>query len=345
MQDFTSDPNPRGLYALEKAGHAMPSFLQDCEWPGAADVAGLASTAFADPSRRLHPVHNKAACMLTAMYLYGLPEVSEHVLVNTKRAAAVHGIESEVLPLLEPLSNTNAVQTKAAADGFALHAGDQNFYPVRTRYEVEQSGVGLLHDFKGGLLPVKEARQAALCLVKRATDVGANLPDDIRRLGTPTVLSPAAVTTQANWRSKEARGTDNGLYKAALDTYLSDISEDTRQACAQAWADLDDMLGVKTSAYIPSVTSVWFDGLSESVVKAAAQQTLWIGEDVLPSAVLTSIPGEVLASWYAGDEAVKMAAIHTTAKVDTFRASEMLEELGKDNLAVLAAHLTAYHNP
>ncbi len=339
MRDFTDTANPKGWFLLESEGQPKPDYVQG-QFPDADSLAKLASTSFACTTSRKFPVHTKKATWLSAAFVYGEPNVPAYVVENIKKAADVHGISDDITPLLKPCQE----QHKKAADNFAISDKEIMLYPVGTRFDVENSGYGLLDDMRRKRIPVKEARQAALVLVKRAKETGARLPDKVSALGQQTFTPDANLLKQAKWRSKLVNGADEGLYEQAVQVWAESArDEETKQACAQTWADVDAMLDVRPSAYTPEVEAVWFQGVPEETMRKAAQAFLFIDGDTYPAGMLTSVPKADVESWFAGDMAKKAANIRDLADADTLAASDAIEALSADERQHFSSMLARYH--
>lgn len=343
--DYTTDNNPRPLHQAALDGIEFPKYASEGNWPSAEDVQGLADAAFADPQRRLHPVHTKAATFVSAVYCrHMLTPPSPEIIENLKKAASVHGIEDDVLPIIAELNHKQAAETQAP-DNYALQDGKEHaFYPIGTIYDVENSGIGILNDMRNKRLPIKYARQACLKLVQRADQLKfarTLLPNEVLQLGTETLAHVSALDTQAAWR---ARHTGVDLYKEAVNMFRSNPTEEYRQAGAEAWEQLDAICGVKCSSLIPTVATCWFSGTDLVAVKAAAQHMVWFGKDMVPAGVLSTVPPDVYQSWYGAEDQEKIAAVFEAASSDGLRASDLLDAMSVNDRAVLADHLRRFHN-
>lgn len=340
--DFISDNNPRGWFKLT-AADSMPDYVvKAATFPSAEEVAKLHDTAFADPIKREHPAHNKVATFLTAAYLHVMSDVPQAVLENIKAAAELHGNSADVLPLLEPLLQQN---TKQASELYALDVESGHFYPMRSVDDLTESVLGLSRDLAEGRLPVKLARQASRAMVKRAEELGlTSLPENVRHVGEETVLDIEGVKRASEWRARLALDEQSGqLYKEAVSVFEHDPSESTRQICAETWEMLDKASQIKISSLTPSAADIWFSGISEKTIAKQAQECLLLRDQVIPAAVITSVPVDVLCSWLPKAAKESLEAIHKAASSDTLEASCMLEALGDGQLQQLASCLTAYH--
>lgn len=340
-KDITIDQNPRPLYKAA-AEMTFPAYVEGADLPTPEECAGLQPSAFAMPEQRLHPLHTKAAAYLTAVYLAGQEDaLAPEVIGRVKQAAAVHGISEDVLPWLERM-----VQVKEATsrpDMFALRDGTHAFYPIGTRYDIEHSVDGICRDIRTGRLPVKEARQACLALVKRANEIGYSddmLPETVRQMGTETLARTDAILKQAAWRE---RVTGCEVYKQAAELFAENPTEDNRQAGAEAWEQLDALCDVKASAVTPAVPDVWFDGPSMDEVKQAADRSVWFGQEVVPVETLTLVDPEAWQSWYGSVDQAKVAAVMEAAGRSGLEASNLLDQWTPNERAVLAGHLQRHY--
>lgn len=346
--DFTKDNNPLPLHRAILDGFEFPKYASEKEWPSSEDVQDLAPGAFADPINRLHPIHTKAACFVSALYCSNLVTVpSPDIIENIKQAAGVLGIQNDVLPLLANMNarTKQAAEEGAAPDTYALQDGKEHaFYPIGTTYDVETSANGIMRDMRTKLLPVKEARKACLRLVARADQLKLArelLPDDVQILGRQSVARVDALDTQAAWRARQT-GTD--LYKEAVELFRENPTEENRQAGAEAWELLDDVNNIKTSSLFPSVTRCWFSGEDLHTIKQAARHLVWLGDEAVPSGVLSTVPPEIYESWYGQDQREKVAFVFQAAGRDGLEASALLDTWTTDERAVLAGHLQRHHS-
>lgn len=345
-RDYTTDNNPTSLVRGVMEGIALPDYTA-CDWPTASDVVGLNKTAFADPVRRLFPVHTKVACFASALYCAGADDFpSADVVENIKKAAEVHGIIGDVQPVLDLLQhNKQASENAERPDTYALQDGVEHaFYPIGTTFDIEQSAYGVNGDIKTKKLPMKFARSVCAKIVKRAQDLGLSLerlPPDVCVIGFLPHPDVTMLFKQAAWRE---RLTGETLYKEAVENYALSLREDSLRDSLDAWEQLDAMYGVKTSATVPSIKDCWCVGTPDQAIKNASLHTVWFGSEPLPAGSLSLVPDSVFRSWYAGEEAEKVAAVFDAAKRDGEAASALLDAWTPDQRAVLAGHLHRYHD-
>lgn len=341
--DFTSDQNPRTLVRGVLAGATLPAYAEG-DYPTASELHELKAAAFADPAKRLHPVHTKQATFMSALYVANVDaDVPEAVVDNLRKAASVHDITQDVEPLLLQLQQNKKASTQNTTDIYALRDGDKAFYPLGTQFDLEKSAASIASDIRFQLLPVRHVRSACEALVKRARDMRYpldDLPPDILRYGIRIQPSLETLYKQAEWRE---RLTQEPLYKQAVDVYAKTLDENTLCECAEAWHQLDDMHQVKAGNLTPPVLTCWCSGVTEEEVKEASRHTLWFGSEAVPSGVLTTVPLDTLKSWFGAETQEKMAAIHKAAQSHGFEASDLLDALSSDERAVLAGHLRRFH--
>lgn len=341
--DFITDENPRPLHRAVANGYEFPKYAAEGTWPGEEDVANLTAAAFADTGCRQHPIHTKAACLVSTVYVVNSgADVEPAVLERLKTAAELFGIEADVLPLLADYTSRTK-QASQRPEQYALRDNADAFYPTGTRYDLERSSLGILEDRRRENLPIKLARQAAVQLIKRASELqyDPNLfPEEIQKLGSETLLNPDALEAQADWRQ---RLTGNDLYKQAAAFYREAPTEQNRQDVAQAWEDLDRAHGVKVSRLTPSLVSCFFDGVDLHTVKEAAKGLVWFGNETVPTGTLSLIPKSVYSGWYGSDMQEKVAAVFDASTRSGLEASELLETWTQDERALLAQHLQRHH--
>lgn len=341
--DFLSDQNPRTLVRGVLAGVTLPAYAEG-DWPTASELQGLKSAAFADPANRLHPIHTKQATFMSALYASSVEGgVADAVVENIRKAASVHSIAGDVDPLLDQLQQNKQASGESTADLYAFRDGEKAFYPLGTQFDLEKSATSIASDIHYQLLPVRHVRTACEALIKRAQALACpldSLPDAVVRMGMRLQPHLEPLRKQADWRE---RLTQEPLYKAAVELYAADRTEENLCECAEAWHQLDRIHGVKASNINLSVLDCWCSGVTEEEVKAASRHTLWFGDDSVPAGVLTTVPRDTLGSWFGAGTREKMAAIHAVANVNGGDASDMLDRLSSDERAVLAGHLRRYH--
>jgi hypothetical protein len=201
--DFTNSGNHSFLLTLKEA-NALPEWLK--EMPSEEEVKALPTGAFADTSRRLMPIHSKAAAFLSAAssFVYGTePGPWEQRL---KVACHAYQIDQEVERAIEALRPT--YQTKEAADNqkgaYALTVSGEGYYPIDNEWYVEKSASQLADDYYGKRLPEAVCNEVAIRIVKAANELGmklTRLPEIVRSFGEERTASPEFVQKQAALRA------------------------------------------------------------------------------------------------------------------------------------------------
>jgi hypothetical protein len=342
--DFTTDQNPQSMLAAVLREQPFPDYASEGSWPTAEELRKLASTAFADQQNRLHPVHTKAATFLSSVYCaYAATSPAPAVVEGLKKAAQLHGIAADVDQVLQVLDlNKQAAENNDRPDTYALRDGQEHaFYPIGTQYDVTHSAEHLNQDHDLGNLPLKQARQACLKLVKQACNLGmdlAYLPSFVTQMGADTFVDEAALLRQAEWRE---RITGDAQYKQAAEYYLAHPTEDVRQAGADLWECADAVYEVKTSSVTPKVQDVWFSGRSVADMEKAANSVVFFGDEPVNVAVFAGVTEADVNGWYAGENRERMQAIVKAAKTKGgLEATTLLDACTKDERALLASHLT-----
>jgi hypothetical protein len=314
--DFLTDQNPKAFYKAATAD-LFPDFAAE-NWTQPEEVAGLAATAFADPARREFPVHTKVATVLSAVYAAGMPLYAADsdtdvpaVLERVKRAAVVHGIGDSVDKVIEHFASFSRKSAAAAApqDMFALRGDNFACYPIVTQFDVSESARGIDEDFSAGRLPIKQARQAALMTMKRATELRMDpdyFTDTARLLGSDQLPDVETLRKHASWRT---RITGDTAYEESAEFLCGDFSEEVKQACAEIWQELDSTHKVDIGPFVPPVPTVMFSGSSRDKFTKLANSYVWFGENMVPCPVVASLSEAVIKRAYTEAERPKVQEV------------------------------------
>lgn len=326
--DFISDSNPVGWH---NHVDAFPAWLEEAgEFPSASDVAGLQKSAFADPDNRLHPVHTKQACYLTAAYLSGYRGVASYIVDNVKRAATAWGIGDEVEGLINEIK---VAAEPPPAEAFALADGEHKFYPVGTTYDIQLSLGQWNDDLINRRLPKKQAREAALVILKRAKEEGVEPTDELLAWGAEAAPSADILKKQARNRGMLFGDEDRQqevslLYSDVVDAYLSSPSEENRVKAASLFDEFDAALNLSPTVTVLPADRLWFGHFEDGSKEAAARNALsfHLAGHELPVISMAAVPAAALISSFAGEAADTVKKAHAAAVAGA--GSEVTELLG-----------------
>ncbi len=343
MRDFVSDPNPVGINCRLDS---FPAWMDTVEFPSQEEVQGLHKAAFADPDRRLHPVHTKAACILTAAYLTGLSDVPVFIKQNTARAAAVLGVEDEVNAILAEVKQASEDESTCHDDAYALVEGEQKFYPVGTTFDIELSTKGWREDVMSNKLLLQHARKAACALRKRASEEEVTIDPMVLDYSNEDPPNCELIAKQARARGLlQATASDReeveGMYMDVVKTYEAHPSEEQRVKAAAVFAHLDRHLRVQPVGSIIAPQVLWLGGAS--VEKKASAQGLVLRGEELPLIALSSVPISSLTPHFINTNAELVKAAHTAASAGrgeeaTSKLAELSESAGQRLAQLLIQH-------
>lgn len=174
--DFVRDNNPTFLPVVIGA---LPDWAKDASVMLPDELAALSGSAFADPVRRLHPIHTKFAALMSGIYL-----ASQGVLSTSpegeavKRACEIFGVWEDVERASELLSNTKSAAAEAIAPeapSYALmvkEADVPGYYPITSAMQVQDSARALANDFAAGKIPTLWFKDASVAIMGAAARFG-----------------------------------------------------------------------------------------------------------------------------------------------------------------------------
>jgi hypothetical protein len=290
--DFVNDQNP----AWRKAAQEIQPFPDWVGEPiGAAEVSVLHKVAFADPEARLHPLHNKRAAFLSAVYAFANLEngTNGSVLGRISDAVDREGIAADVEPYREGFRKlAKEAAAKPAEPVWALQVevdgGTRRHYPATTTMEIHKSAGDLLNDFYDGRLPAEWYAAAARVLVKRASMLGmegGELPHQVRCAGEHRFFSKSSALKALAARRGRA---DIDQDAAAIHEGIIKVAEETAEAArdmACALHKLDLRTKVTYSGDVPDPFTAFFGKGARAEaedLKALCEEHVFIGEVAVP---------------------------------------------------------------
>lgn len=126
MDDFYSDDGT--AFAKFLTDYELPDFVRDGEANEPEKLAGLPDDAFADPTGRRFPIHDRANTFISAAYCMTQPEEKQAkaVLEVISKRAELLGIGETLVPLathLDGLINPPTPKVASAGTAFEIHIG------------------------------------------------------------------------------------------------------------------------------------------------------------------------------------------------------------------------------
>lgn len=285
--DFVRDKNPTAIYKVAmEAGNDLPDYVADYEIPEDADLDALADTAFADPFNRLHPIHSKAASVLSGAYLAGKGLRESLEFQRAKKAAEFFGAKEDFDKLTSILVN----QEKKAGEGrkeeyalsFQLEDGGEikHFYPINNEVQVVKAAVSSDSDWTSGRLPIDWYRGAAIKIVKKANELGLDknsLPERVWNMGEERL--PNLENAKVALVSRKRAGVNEEGLKLYEDVIKSAATADSSVSdCVDLWLDLDAVHGVDYRS-VTNPYAAFYSGPKISDVEKQAAEVIFI-EDV-----------------------------------------------------------------
>lgn len=302
-EDFTTTNNPKYLY-LAELHRPFPEWVAAQEMPSADAFSKMASTAFADPGRRLLPIATKEAAFHSAINLFAcMDQFDEAVFERVKSACAMYGIEGDIAPYAELFAEEveKSASEQIVPEGrFAIDTqlGGEHFklLPINDTHEVIQSAFDLAKMASENrihfLLMVPAARE----LVKVAGEMGVNgLPEMVVRFGSerfPDAEKAASLIAgrEGLCRDADTRAVLPALYKEAL----ASLNDDP-DAAMEKIAAIDHQAGIsvnyRLNSAVPTPFDIVFGGqLMSEAIKAAQENVLVFDDVTVPLVELKKIP-------------------------------------------------------
>ena len=190
-KDFTRTNNPSYLYMAELM-HPFPEWIASKPVPEPDEFEKMASTAFADPARRLLPVSSPEAAFYSAINIFAhLGDYGDDVFDRVKSACAFYGIEEDVAPYATIFADEHEKSASGPEEVPGRFAIDEELDGVRYRLlplndaeEVRQSARDLSKMAREDRIHFLMLVPAAREICKAAADSGvADLPGIVTRFG------------------------------------------------------------------------------------------------------------------------------------------------------------------
>lgn len=351
--DYTTDQNPTSIHYVHSQG-INPEYVKSASIPTKESLQDKPDAVFADTSKRLLPVHTKAATFWSAAYFLGSGESDTEVMSRIEKAAAAFGIQSDV----EAIKKVFTYETKqASAVPYALevemtkNSGVHSFYPLLNRDNVVDSAAQMSRDYHEGRLPLELYRDAAVNTVKAASTMNVadrELPRTVVQLGTQRIPDFSYAKTVAGLRKSAGlvNGEQHAIYMDLLDAAesefdsISDVNQKDQamDKWAEAMLELDRTCGItKYTDNVVDPYSAIFSGPSYADIEKVASETLFIADTAVPMAALRAIPTKDVNVRFTKDEAEAIRGWQKSASAyDVNTALGLQSEAFHDELLRLA---------
>jgi hypothetical protein len=291
-KDFVRDQNPTSLYHADQA-LGLPAYVKEASVITADDLSKLHSSAFADSVRKLHPIHNKVAALLSGVYLAGEGETEGKVWENVKKACVFYGVEDDLYALAAVFADTKeAGEAEPEQLKWAVHVQWNaeevgSYYPINNAEEIKTAAVNLDKDYAEDRMPIEVFRKGAINVMKAASEQNVPttaIPWTVREAGTVRLPNLDYVDLMLVTR-KEAGVPAEGLelYRKCI-AIAKEASTDTAVEQAIAiWRDLDEQHGLSYKKQangfrVPSPYECFYTGMTiEDLEKTAKEHVVLQG--------------------------------------------------------------------
>jgi hypothetical protein len=343
--DFVSDQNPTSIHeALLESD--CPAYIKSADPLEQAEVQGLAKNAFADQKNRLHPVHTKFACWMSAAYLFGGGNIEGPVVDELEKAASAHGITEDIESLREFWMGHEKVAS-SHEDGFPKFAmrletpeGVKGYYPIHDGPSTVASSEYLQTVFDDNTLPIEYAREPAEQIMKAASRHSIpreDLSDVVLQLGErrlPSFMnakSAAVLRGAVHGLSKEHRDVYMDLVDNAQQAWEEFDTDDARFEAVDKYASLmvevDAQLGIKPSGVVESPFQAFYKGAALSDIDQLAKSHVSLSGALVPRQVFAGLTPDLIDAHFTktDDMRQKVANVVSQAAVGGVEASQYLE--------------------
>lgn len=305
--DFTTMNNPGFLYRAALL-RPFPEWVENSPMPQKEEFEKKASTAFADPARRLLPICTKTAAFHSALNILAHPDnFDTDALGRVKEACAHYGIEQDILPYIDlfveelekSASDSEAPEGRFAIDDFVA---DEHYrlLPINNSDEVSESARDLAKMAADNRIHLLMLVPAAREIVKAAKDHGVTrLPDIVARYGYER--HPDAEKSAKLIAGRENLCRDESLRPVLASNYaeaLAQVETDPDGAMTKI-AGIDDAAGIRVShrQFSPVVNpyDIVFCGVLESEVEKCARQNVVVRDILIPLDEISKIDSTAAA--------------------------------------------------
>ncbi|MEN6605128.1 MAG: hypothetical protein ABFD86_22190 [Bryobacteraceae bacterium] len=307
----------------------LPEFVKTAAWPDELEASRLPSTAFADASRKF-PIHTKAAAFCSAL-VAAADGCGDDIGNKISAACVAHGIGEEVLRYTGLFDSVKVASNAPAATyalSIELNGQLQNFLPISSQDDVEDSIAELEKSAADGRLPCELIKQAAekIADAAEAFDVPYATTSVVSRLGQRCLADPIKAAHLVETRAGIA-GDTMGAYREIIGFLNTPGME---QQVIDGLRDLDSANGVdygfKSAACTKHLTpwEIVFCGPSEDAVEKMAGTHVLLADLPSPVEALRAVSEKEVGRRFVKEASDKIAKARTAAPAE---ASQLLAEL------------------
>lgn len=290
-QDFVRDQNPTAIYHADRE-HGLPEYVKQAEFMEPHHLEDLHESAFADRVKKLHPIHNKVAALLSGVYLAGNGKNSGKVWDAVKSACTYWGVEDDLETLSSVFNIKSASSIEEAHEKWAVvvkwnEDETGQYYPLNDAEQIKESAMALDQDYNRDKMPVELFRMGALNIVKEAKALNIDarvLPRTVWEMGQDRTPNLDYADLMLHTR-KEAGVNEEGMsiYQQCLDIAKEAGTDEAIENAVSLWRDLDEQHGLSYrkqagAKNVPSPYECFYTGMTvEELEKTASEHIVLKG--------------------------------------------------------------------
>jgi hypothetical protein len=292
--DFIKDQNPTALYEVGiKAGDSLPDYVKEATLLQEEDVKDLNDLAFADPVKRLHPIHTKAAAYMSAVYLAGNGQIDSKEFQVVKQAAEFFEIESDIEAALQLLPQVEKSASNVSTDAYALQftvEEDDTWksYPINNDVELSKSATDVVKDWCDGYIPTDWFWSASRNIVKKASELNIprnSIPERIWNMGEERAVDFETAELAIGERARFGLS-DTSDYAAALKSAAE--GKTTVEAAIDTWMGLDTVNNIN-HRLVTTPHEAFYSGVKLAHVEALANNNVFIANVMVPASEVVKV--------------------------------------------------------
>jgi len=296
-KDFVRDNNPTAIYYADTQV-GLPEYVKQATVITPEDLDRLHISAFADQAHRLHPVHNKAAALLSAIYLAGNGRTDDKVWERTKQACAFHQIEKDLEAIVSVFNHTkSATEEPQTQEKWAVQIQWNetevgSYYPLNNAEEVKEAAVNIDQDFAEDRMPIDLFRTGAINIMKAAHENEvplSSIPWTVQQAGELRYPNPGYAETLLYTR-KLAGVSEEGLeiYKQCASLAAEAGTDEATKQAADLWLLLDEQHGIDyrkqaNGMLIPSPYDCFYTGMRHQDLEKIANTHVVLHGVMIPA--------------------------------------------------------------
>lgn len=340
MTDFVRDQN---LSFLPAVFPHLPEWAKTAAVFELEEMENLDGSAFADPIRRIHPIHTKVAALMSGVYL-AAHQVEEDApeFVNVKRAAELFEISDDldkVVAAMRDIAVKSASTTpvdESDVQRFALYVkaaevgGEPvGYYPLTSASQVQDSARALANDFSAGKVPVVWFKDAAIATMKAANHFGLErgevfgLVADTAEERVPDFTKAKESISMRKYAGVSEIGL--GLYGEIIDSAKS--ASVTLEQAADLIEQIDRHFGVKYAGVQLHPWHLLHGGPTVEALKRAAAHNVILASVMVPALELSKLDEKSVRMSMAKAAADQVMEVVKAAATDAAKASQLAAQI------------------